>query len=904
MKAMPDWKAQITRRLLGLRLSATREAEIVEELEQHLDDRYEQLIASGATDDEAYEAVLLELTDNDLLAQGLEKVERRINQNIVPLGTPLRPGGRKNIVGDFWQDLLYAFRMLRKNPGFTAVAITALALGIGANSAIFSVVNTVLLRPLPYKDADRLVMVWEDASRHGYPRDTPAPANYFDWLNQNQVFEGMAAIADGSFNLTGAGDPERLEGRRVSASFFLLLGVQPQLGRMFVPEEDQAGANRVVILSHRLWQRRFGSDQSIIGKTINLNGLAGTVVGVMPPQFQFPSSDDELWVPIAFTQDEAAARQRHYLQVLARLKPGVDLPQAQAEMNTIAARLQQQYPAANTGLGAVVVPLHEQVVGDIKPALLILLGAVCLVLLIACANVANLLLARAAVRQKEVALRVALGASRGRLIRQFLTESVLLGVMGGIVGLLLSIVGIRLLTAFIPPNIPQIKDISIDARVLGFTVLVSLLTGLIFGLAPAIQSSMFNPNEMLKEGGRDSSAGSRGNRMRGLLIIGEVAVSLILLIGAGLLINSFLRLRNVDPGFRTDNLLTMRIVLPDLKYREQAQRSAFYSDLTRRLEVLPGVKSAAVTTNLPLYRQGNSVGIYIEGRPQPAPGQEMIIATRIISPKYFETMSIPLLSGRQLSDQDTATSPNVVVISETMARRYWPGEDPVGKRLSPGRVESPDDWVQIVGVVKDVRQFDLIAAPKPQMYLSYQQAGFFAPRDLVVKTDVDPLSLAAAVRQTVWEVDKDQPVSNVRTMDDIAAESIARQRFSMLLLAIFAGVALLLAAVGIYGVMSYSVAQRRNEFGIRMALGAQKLDVLKLTVGQGLKLVLTGVALGLVGSFVLTRLMSTLLFGIGATDPTTFVSISVILIAVALLASYFPARRATKVDPIVALRYE
>ena len=901
---MPDWKVEIRRLLSPLRLPATREAEIVEELTQHLEDRYAQLIHSGARSDEAFKTVLLELADSDLLAEGLKQIERSDNSNLTALGEPLGAGGRKNIVADLWQDIRYALRMLVKNPGFTTVAVIALALGIGANSAIFSVVNTVLLRPLPYKDAERLVMVWEEASKHGYPQDTPAVANYIDWRDQNQVFEGMAAIADQSFNLTGAGDPERIEGRRVSANLFSLLGAEPQLGRAFTPEEDQPGANRVVILSHPLWQRRFASDANVVGKTLNLNGETFTVTGVMPSQFQFPTRDDELWVPIAFTQAEAARRQSHYLQVVARLKPDVTLERAQSEMTTIAARLQQQYPEANTDLGAVVVPLHEQLVGDIKPALLVLLGAVGLVLLIACANVANLLLARAAVRQKEIALRVALGASRFRLIRQFLTESILLGVIGGVLGLLLAIVGIKLLTAFIPPNIPQIKAITIDARVLGFTLLVSLVTGLIFGLVPAIQSSILNPIETLKEGGRDSTSGSGGNRIRGFLIVAEVAVSLILLIGAGLLINSFLRLRNVDPGFRADKLLTMKIVLPELKYREPAQRSAFYSELTRRLESVPGVKSAAVTTNLPLYKQGNSIGIVIEGRPAPPPGQELIVTTRIISPRYFETMSIPLLRGRQLSDQDTATSPNVAVISDTMARRYWPGEEPIGKRISPGRPESPNDWVSIVGVVQDVRQFDLIAEPKPQMYFTHQQAGFFAPRDLVVKTDVEPLSLAATVRKTVWEIDKDQPVSNINTMDEIAAESVARQRFSMLLLAIFAGVALLLAAVGIYGVMSYSVAQRRGEIGIRMALGAQKRDVLKLTVGRSLKLVLIGVAVGLVGAFMLTRLMSSLLFGIRATDPTTFAAISLLFIGVALIASYLPARRATRVDPLVALRYE
>jgi putative ABC transport system permease protein len=683
-----------------------------------------------------------------------------------------------------------------------------------------------------------------------------------------------------------------------------LLGVEPQIGRAFAPEEDQPGANRVVILSNALWQRSFAGDVNLIGKTVTLNAQSHTVVGVMPAWFQFPSREIELWVPIAFTPQQAASRGNHYLEVVARLKPGVKVQQAQAEMNTIAARLQQQYPEQNTDLGAVVVPLHEQVVGDIKPALLILLGAVGLVLLIACANVANLLLARAAVRQKEIALRVALGANRWRLIRQFLTESILLATLGGVFGLLLSIVGVRLLTGFIPNDISQLKAITLDARVLGFTLLISMLTGLIFGLVPALQASIFNPNETLKEGGRDSSSGSRGNRIRGTLVIAEVAVSLVLLIGAGLLINSFLRLRNVDPGFRTDNLLTMKIVLPQLKYPSQVKRAAFYTDVVQRVEALPGVRSAAVTTNLPLYKQGNSVGINIEGRPEPEPGKEMIVVTRVISPKYFQTMGIPVLKGRPFGPEETPKLPGAVVISETMASRYWPGEDPLGKRLCPGKPESPEDWFQIIGVVKDVRQFELNADPKPQMYLSYEQVGFFEPRDLVVSTNVDPLSLAATVRKTVWDIDKDQPVSNIRTMNDIASESVARQRFSMLLLGIFAGVALLLAAVGIYGVMSYSVTQRRNEIGIRMALGAQKSDVLKLTVGQGLKLVVIGVGCGLVGAFILTRLMSSLLFGVKATDPGTFIAISVILVSVALLASYIPARRATKVDPLTALRYE
>jgi putative ABC transport system permease protein len=898
---MPDWKEEIRRRLSGSGLVPTREAEIVEELSQHLEDRYEQSLKGGATEEESYAAALLDLTEGDLLADELRRVERPARHETVAPGAPRR----MKLFGDFWQDVRYGLRVLLKNPGFTAVAVIALAIGIGANSAIFSVVNTVLLRPLPYKDSERLVMVWEDDTKHGYPRDTPAAANYVDWRDQNKVFEGMAAIAEQSFNLTGVGEPERIVGRRVSANLFSLLGVAPQLGRAFLPEEDAPGAGRVVMLSYGLWQRRFGSDPALVGKPLTLNGEPHTVVGVMPKGFEFPTREDELWVPIAFTQQQAASRGNHYLEVIARLKPGVELEQAQAEMSTIASRLSQQYPEQNTELGAVVVPLHEQVVGDIKPALLVLLGAVGFVLLVACANVANLLLARAAVRQKEIALRVALGASRLRLIRQFLTESVLLAALGGVAGLLLALWGVNLLKAFIPENISQLKAISVDAKVLGFTLLVSMLTGFIFGLAPATQASSFNLNETLKEGGRDAASGARGKRIRSLLVVAEVAVSLVLLIGAGLLINSFMRLRSVDPGFRADNLLTMNVLLPQQKYPEQARRTAFYDDLIRRVEALPGVRSASVTNWIPLVSQGDSVGVTVEGQPDPGPGKTPIVVTRVVGPHYFKTMGVQLVRGRDFDErQDRLDAPAVVVISEATARRFWPDEDPVGKRLAPGRVTSPEDWCQVVGVVKDVHQFDLAAEPRPQMYFTYAQAEFFAPRHLVVSTDVDPLSLAGTVRKTVWEIDRDQPVSNVSTMEDVLSDSLARQRFSMLLLGIFAGVALVLAAVGLYGVMSYTVAQRTREIGLRMALGAQQRDVLRLVVWQVLKLVLVGVAVGLVAAFALTRVMTSLLFGVSATDPATLATISAVLIAVALVASYVPARRATKVDPLIALRYE
>jgi putative ABC transport system permease protein len=897
---MPDWKEEIRARLRGLELSPANEVEIVEELAQHLDDVYRRAVASGASDAEATRAVLNELAAEQPLLNGVQRYQKRPPAEVLSTDE----AGRLNVLADFLQDLRYAARMLRKNPGFTAVAVIALALGIGANTAIFSVVNTVLLRPLPYKDPEQLVMVWEDASRHGYPRDTPAAANFVDWRDQNSVFSGMAAIADMNFNLTGAGNPERLKGRRVSASLFPLLGVDPQLGRVFSAAEDQPGAQKVVLMSYRLWQRRFGGDQAIIGKTLTLNDEIYTVIGVMPVRFQFPANDDELWVPIAFDAREAANRNRHYLEVVARLKPGVTLEQAQTEMTTIGARLQQQYPRSNTDLGVAITSLHEHMVGDIKPALLILLGAVGLVLLIACANVANLLLARAAIRQKEIALRVALGARRWRLLRQFLTESVLLATLGGILGLAIAYAGLLLLKTSIPESISQAREISLDLKVLGFTLLISLLTGVIFGLAPAIQAVRVNQGETLKEGGRDSVTGRSGKRLRGLLVMAEVAVSLVLLIGAGLLINSFLRLRNIDPGFRVDHLLTMKIELPEPKYEQMERRTEFFNNLIQRVQSLTGVRSAAVTTNLPLYRQGNSISVQLEGKPQPPPGQELIVVTRMVSPSYFDTMSIPLLAGRQFTDHDSEKSPNVVMISETMARRFWPGEDAIGKRLASGRVTSDADWIQVVGIVKDVRQFELNVEPRPQMYLSYRQADFFWPEDLVVRTDVEPASMAATVRKAVWEIDKDQPVSNIRTMEEILADSIARQRFSMLLFGVFAGVALLLAAVGIYGVMSYSVAQRTHEIGIRMALGAQTGAVLRLAVAYGLKLVLAGVLIGLVAAFILTRLMSTLLFGVTPTDPATFALISLLLICVAAIASYVPARRATKVDPLIALRYE
>jgi putative ABC transport system permease protein len=896
---MPDWKKEIRAHLTGLSLSPGRELEIIEELSQHLQDQYERELSRGATEEEAQREVLGDLNVPQLLGQELIQVERRVAPNPVVLGAE-----KTNFMADILQDLRYGLRMLWKNPGFTSVAVLALALGIGANSAIFSVVNTVLLQPLPYKSPAELIMLWENATHLGFPKNTPSPANFLDWARQSTVFTGMAAMAPKNFNLTGEGEPERLDGRRVSADLFDLLGVQPRLGRGFLPEEDKPGTH-VVILSDGLWQRRFGSDPQIIGRALNLNGESYSVVGVMPPGVELPGFDnwkDQLWVPIAFPGVEAQARGNHYLEVIARMKPGITLKQARAEMDTIAARLSQQYPEENLRIGTVVNPLHEEIVGDIRPALLVLLGAVGFVLLIACANVANLLLARAAVRQKEIALRLALGASRSRLTRQFLTESVLLALLGASVGLMFAFAGLRILKTFIPDTISQAGSIGLDATALAFTALVAVVTGLIFGLAPAAQASNFSLNETLKEGGRDAGGGGKGVRLRGLLVIAEIAVSFVLLIGAGLLINSFIHLRNLDPGFRADHLLTAKIDLPELKYPDKEHRIPFLDEVLRRVNALPGVQSAAIAGNLPFTYNGDSMYIAVEGIPDPPPDQQMDVIYRATGPGYFSTMGIPLVRGRDFTEQENTETGYTVVVSEKLAQHFWPNQDPIGKRLKPGSTTSDSPWREVIGVVKDVRQNDFLAAPKMQMYMSYRQLKFLAPNALVVRTKVEPMSLATALGNAVWAVDKDQPVSNIDTMENIVAGAVARQRFSTMLLGIFAAVALLLAAVGIYGVMSYSVAQRTREIGIRMALGAQRGDVLKMTIKQGLKLVAMGVAIGLIAAFILTRVMASLLFGVSATDPVTFVSISLVLMSVAMLASYIPALRATKVDPMVALR--
>jgi putative ABC transport system permease protein len=811
---------------------------------------------------------------------------------------------RIGFVNTFLKDIRYAIRNLLKRPGFTLVAVITLALGIGANTAIFSVVNTILIRPLPYEQPDRLVVVSGIAS--GRPIGT-SYLNFVDWRNQNSVFENVAALRPReSFNLTGAGESERLQGRLVSANFLNTLGVRPIRGRDFLAEDDRPGATQVAILSQGLWQRRFGADENIIGRQLTLNGQTFTVIGITPPNFQF-GADTDVTVPIGLSADRFSLRGKDPgVRAIARLKQDVPIERAQAELDTIAARLAEQYPDSNAGRGVRIESLRNNVIGDIRPTLLTLLGAVAFVLLIACANVANLLMTRSTGRQKEIAIRTALGAGRLRIVRQLLTESLLLAIAGGMAGLLLAIWGTALIISYLPEGIPRISEVSVDGSVLAFTLGAIAVTGVLFGMVPALQSWNPNLSETLKEGQRTSS-GNR-NRAGRFLVISEVALTLALLVGAGLLVKSFWRLSQVNPGFNPENLLTMQISV-SAGAAEGGKVASFLGDLQQNVLKLPGVESVSVSNGLP-FEGANQPPFVIEEHAPPAPGKEPIGILYNAAPGYLETMGIELLRGRAFSPQDTRDTPRVALIDEVFARQHFPNEDPLGKRIKlavPG-----SESHQIIGVVRHVEHVGLDGQTPTQaeFYFNFNQISLAVlPRyvrrvNLLVRTSAEPLSLAAPVRSQITSLDKNQAVFNVRTMEQMLAQSVAARRFSMILLAVFAVLALTLAAVGIYGVISYSVAQRTREVGIRMALGAQTMDVLKLVVRDGLATVMIGVGVGLIGALMLTRLMTTLLFGVTPTDLSTYATVAIGLIAVALLACYIPARRATKVDPLVALRYE
>jgi putative ABC transport system permease protein len=796
------------------------------------------------------------------------------------------------------QDARYGLRMLAKNPGFAAVAILTLALGIGANSAIFSAVNAILLRPLPYPDSNRLLRIWATDVRRGANRDVASYPDFKDWAAQSDSFEQIEAYGGRAYNLSGGDHPERVEGVRVSAGLLPMLGIEPLLGRDFSREEQMPGRNHVVLLGESLWRGHFGSNRSILGATLKLDGDNYTVVGVLPALPEFPPDErNDLVLPLPPDPD----RGHGFLNVIGRMKPGASIASAQAEMTGIAARLAQQYQE-DRSVGINLEALQASYVSQYRPALLILWGAVGFVLLIACANVANLFLGRAAARQKEMAVRASLGAGRVRLIRQLLTEGVLVGVAGGALGLLLAFWGVQGLITVLARDfaIDYARHISVNTPVLLFTLLVAVLTGLVSGLAPAWGASRIDVNESLKEGSRGLTGGRGGSRFRGVLVVSEISLALVLLSAAGLMIKSFALLTRVDSGLRPANVLAMNFSLRGSRYAHTATRAAVFSEVLSRVRALPGVQSAAVVADVPLTGNEDGFGFSVEGEPD-VPGQRREARFNVVGPGYFSTLGVPLIAGRDFGGSDNLSAPTVVVINRAMLQQFWPNQNPIGKRISTNN----KNWYTVVGIAGDVRQRGLESRPKPEVYISYLQDPYQWPYlSMLVRASSDPLKLFPAIEEAVWSVDKDQPVSQPITMDQVRSDSIAQPRVTALLLGLFAALALALASIGLYGVVSRSALERTHEIGVRMALGAPRRGIFRLIVGQGMTLALAGAALGLTGALATTRVLSTLLFNVRPTDLTTFCAVSLLLIAVAALASYLPARRAARIDPMAALRYE
>ena len=798
-------------------------------------------------------------------------------------------------------DLRHGVRLLLRSPGFSFVAVATLAIGIGANTAIFSVVNTLLIQRLPYTDADRLVIVWE----HNLPRDRKnnvvSPGNFMHWREMNRVFEDIAAVGM-TFNLTltGHGEPVEIPFQYVSAAFFPIVGVQPQAGRWFTNEEDRPGT-RSVIISDRLWRTRLDSDPGILDRALTVQGQSYSVVGIMPPGFSFLDKTVDMWVPVGFPADARTPRGR-WIMTVARLKPGVSVQQAQQDMGRVAAELTAKFPDFNTGWTARVVPVREQLTGDVRPALFVMLGAVGFVLLIACANVANLLLARATSRQRELAVRAALGADRGRLIRQLMAESLILAVSGGVAGLALAWWGLQVLRAFVAEQIPiqRLEMVGVDRYVLAFTLVASVLSGLLFGLVPALTAAGSRLNDSLKEGGRTGS-GARGKRARSAFVVVEIALALVLLVGAGLLVRSFVRLMDVDAGFETARTVTMRLSLPGARYREDARAIQFYQQLFESIDRLPGVQASGGVSFLPLAKLGSATGYTVVGQPLPPMGQEPVADVRVITNQYFKSMGIPLVRGRLFDERSSGDAQNKVIVNEALVRRHWPGEDPIGKRIKISWSDDRED--EIVGVVGNVRHSGLDAEARSTTYWPYARNPY-AAMTVTVRTTGDAASVVSAIRGFVRDRDPDLAVADIKTMDQVVSRSVAQRRLMMVMLGIFAAAALLLSAVGIYGVIAYGVTQRTQEIGIRLALGAQRADVLKMIVGQAAWLSVVGIAFGAAGALLLTRLMTDLLFQVKPFDPVTFAAVACGLVLVALLAGYVPGRRATRVDPVVALRAE
>ncbi len=802
------------------------------------------------------------------------------------------------------QDLHYAVRTLLKKPGFSLIAVITLALGIGSSTAIFTVVDAALLRGLPYKSPEQLYHLWERRPQQEFSQREFSYPDYQDY-QQNQVFEGIAAYTGGGGILSGRGEPERVLSPSATANFFSVLGVEPLLGRTFQPGEDKPGAPRVTVLTYGMWQRRFGGDTGIVGQPLTINGESYTVIGVLPASFQFALRSADLWRPYQPTEAQLTRRFMHGTNVIGRLKPGVNVEQAQTELSVIAKRIEQEHNQSHAGTGIRLVPLQEQFVGNVRPILLVLLAAVGFVLLIACANVDSLLLTRSLSRQKEVAIRSALGANRWRVIRQMLTESVLLSLAGGVAGLLMANWGVDALVAALPESqlnsLPFLKSLHIDARILGFSFGLSLLTGIVFGLAPALQSSRLDLNEVLKEGGRTTAGGAR-HRLRSAFVMTEIALAVVLLVGAGLMMKSLLRLLQTNVGFNPQNVLTMTVALPPGKYREPTALVSFHQQLNERVRALPGVSSAGTVNILPL-QGGNTTRFVVEGDPIPAPGEEIEANFRVVDESYFQTLGIPLMAGRMFDERDKADAPGVVMIGKTVADRIFAGRDPIGRRINYASIQGPPDL--IVGVVGDVKIAGLDEAIRPVLYYPFRQSPSMTT-NLVVRTNADPTTLAGAIRNETRNMEPDVALFSVREMEELIADSPAAflRRFPALLIGIFAGVALLLASIGIYGVVSYSVSQQTHHIGVRMALGAQASDILKLVLKQALGLSLAGMAIGVLAALALMRLLRSLLYEVQTNDLGTFAFVVGTLFVVALLASYIPARRATKVDPLVALRYE
>jgi predicted permease len=900
---MPDWNREIRKQLAALHLAPAREAEIAEELAQHAEDRYQELQNSGVTDAEARRMALLDVSGHELLARELRTVERSNARDPVVFGARNRLG----LLAGLGQDLRYGFRTLRKNPGFTAVAMLALALGIGANTAIFSVVNGVLLSPLPYPDSSKLLMMYETAP--DFSQSSIAYPNYLDWRRESRSFIDIGAFRSDSFNLTGAGEPEQIPGEYVSASVLPVLGVAPAMGRNFTAQDDRPGEACTVMLTNNFWKQRFAGDPNMLGRVLTLSGAACTVVGVLPGDFQF-RRDARVYLPMEqWKSVELHTRESHPgIRAVGRLKPGVTMEAAQAELTSISAGIAQQFPATNAGHGARLAPMKDDMVGNIRPMLLLLVGAVGFVLIIACANMANLLLVRSTARKREFAIRAALGAERGRVVRQLLTESVLLSLGAAAIGLLLARWGTSLVLAAAPDSLPRSQQIGIDPQVLLFTLAVAMITAILFGLAPAFHSANANPQDSLKEGTR--GAGGGRHRAEGVFVAVEVGLAVVLLAGAGLMMQSVWRLWQVDPGFNTRNILTTQVALsPTVMTSAQSVRLAF-QQMIERVAAIPGVKSAAVTSVVPLSDSDSENSFWLGAGPQPPQDRMTSAMFYIVTADYPSVMQMPLRRGRFFNDRDTVSSTPVIVIDEVLARHVFPGQDPIGKQLSL-TVIGP---AEIVGVVGHVKHWGLdaddTAKIRDQIYFPFNQvpdkfmSGAVAGLTLALRTGPEPLSLVSAVRANVAGPTRDQPIFAVRTMEQIISESLSQRRFTMLVLMIFAATALLLAAVGIYGVMSYAVTRRTYELGIRVTLGASRREIIGLVLGQGLRLAGIGMAVGLVAAIALTRLMAGLLYGVRPADPATLAAVALLLGAIALLACYIPARRAMAVDPIIALRCE